>query len=97
MKREILCSRCGETYTENVDDLAAGFRTRRREIIAMRPEGHGLRVNGEFIPMDRLRCDHCNEVIKNGDKAVAITIWNTHREAQPREWEQLFSQGSPCG
>lgn len=92
MKREILCSTCAaRRLPSHPDDIAAGYVSRRVEIKAKVPPNHGLTINGQFHPMEAIRCDLCNEVLTDGTPAVALTTWNQNRESEPRLWEQEYS------
>jgi hypothetical protein len=94
MKREILCVICGAQRSARLhpDDAAAGFDQRSTLIEAVKvPKGHGLTVNGDFSPMKNIRCDRCDSVIDDGSPAVALTMWNTNREAEPRLWETEYA------
>lgn len=97
MKREILCLTCGAHVESKgslcAEDRARGLELRSTLIEAVKvPKGHGLTINGLFSAMKSIHCDRCDSVIDTGSPAVALTMWNTNREAEPRLWETEYAQ-----
>lgn len=67
-----MCVTCAPKWAEPED----GFVNRLvvgtvREAL---PSDHGLRVGGEFFPMDVVHCDDCNNVLAAGEQAVAVSV-----------------------
>lgn len=92
MKREIVCTKCGELRPMHPEDVMNGFHRRRTVLQAKRPSDHGLAINGEFHPLASLICDHCGEKINDGDGAVAITMW---QGVEPYFWESDYQTTKP--
>lgn len=91
MTRYLYCPKCGAAYKLHPQDALDGFRARVVKLPkAEKPKDHGLRINGEFMPLSELVCDACSDVIPSGSPAVAVTMWNTNREGTPGNWEHEF-------
>lgn len=99
MKREIICGDCNaKRGPSDPRDVAAGYVTRKVVIRAKKPpelvrkttvydEGH-THITREVL--SSLQCDGCGKKIADGEEAVAVTMWNKEREAEPRGWESEY-------
>ena len=55
-----------------------------------KPEKHGITIDGKFMRLRSLICDHCNRPIKDGEPVIAVTHWRPAREPEPGPWEELY-------
>lgn len=99
MKREILCGECDQrTRPMHPEDVVNGYKRRRTQIRAKKPEVHTTTVTSPGLePVvthhASLICDGCGLPIEDGVDAYAHTTWNTHREpGEPQNWEQEYAQ-----
>lgn len=97
MVRRIHCEECDrKTRPQHHEDVALGWKRRRLEIRAKKPEEHSvIIVAGSQISrqiLSTLHCDMCNVALPDGTRAIALTEWNTNREGEPGPWEQDYFQ-----
>lgn len=86
--RKIVCETCApKRLPMHPEDVANGFQRRCVELRARRPEGHGVRIGGEFFPSRSLVCDDCGQAIADGARVMAITMW---RDIEPGPWEEDY-------
>lgn len=50
-----------------------GWQMRKVFLSCVKPEGHGLTINGTFVPLSEILCDRCGEGV-TGQIVVAITM-----------------------
>ena len=87
MSRQILCRKCGDGYKQHPEDDQMGFAFRKVFLSCVLPEGHGLRVNGEFTPLADIHCDLCNEPI-TGTICHAVSQWrHENNTVEMSPWE----------
>lgn len=80
MQRLIVCSSCeAKVRGLDLDDLIRGLLARHSTIFIKRAENQG-----------EILCDKCARLIPDNQAALAITIWNTRREPEPKMWESLY-------
>lgn len=97
MIRRIHCEACDkEARPMHPEDVAMGWKRRRVEIIAKKPAEHTVTttVGGEkpvVANLPSIYCDQCGDPVKDGERAVAITEWQTSREGEPGPWEQEYA------
>lgn len=84
MIRHLLCRKCGETAELHPEDKAAGFHARKVYVSVLKPEHHGITLNGVFHPMEAILCDLCSDNI-TGAVSIAWTMWRG--TDVPRNWE----------
>lgn len=93
MIRCILCQECSAEMKLHPDDAAIGWKERRVEIIAQKPDGLGITVTeggkATFYPRDSLVCDRCDRPIADGQKVVAVT---QYRGEEPGPWEFQYAR-----
>lgn len=97
MTRYLACPKCGQEFKLHEADAAGGWKIRKIEIKANKPEDMNIEfhVQGEptkLIPVTTLVCDLCNEEIKNGSPAIAITLW---QGKEPERWEVEYLGTQP--
>lgn len=87
--RRIFCLDCGVDRPLHPEDKAIGFKQRRVCIVAKKPAGLHIKVNGEDQPeLPTLKCDQCGKPIQDGQGAVAFTMWRGENE--PGNWETEY-------
>ncbi len=84
-----MCQKCGIEQKQHPEDKRMGWKQRKAFISAVKPEGHGITMNGEFTPLSELYCDQCGQPI-TGTTVVAVTNWIESREGEPRCWESEY-------
>ena len=93
MSRQLLCIPCANEFHLHPEDVANGIKMRKVHITAKRPENLEIRVSDgketTVIPVPILVCDHCNEEIKEGAPAVAVTLYEGQ---EPENWESEYSE-----
>lgn len=102
MSRRILCEKCGvrENKPMHPEDVMNGFHRRRVEIRAKKPAVLQIKTYQGKSTSDMklvetenpasLMCDDCGNPIKDGDQAVAVTMWRG--DVEPPAWEQDYCQ-----
>lgn len=102
MTRRILCKDCGRGWWDlSSEDRYLGIDCRRLlvelgpvpaglgvQITTMEPDGTIHKSPKELATV--IKCDSCGNEIPQGEKAWAVTTWNTHREGQPDSWEDDY-------
>jgi hypothetical protein len=90
MARRIHCVSCGVRALHK-EDVANGWHQRSVRLRVLKPESHGIRINGGPIEqITTIRCDLCNAPIPNDTEAIAISEWRGDHPT--REWESEFGQ-----
>ena len=93
MSRQLLCPACSSDFHLHPEDVENGIKMRKVHIKAKRPENLEIRINAgnetHTIPVPILVCDHCNEEIKEGSPAVAVTLYEGQ---EPENWESEYSE-----
>lgn len=94
MSRRILCEKCGVLKPMHPEDVATGWQRRCVNIWAKKPAVHEVKFTAndktETITLPSLVCDDCGTPIKDGDAAVAVTMWRGNDE--PYNWEKDYEQ-----
>jgi hypothetical protein len=87
MARYIYCRECGDKKSKlHPSDVQMGWTERSVFLSTKLPEGHGIRMNGEFTPLTEVVCDCCSKGV-TGEVAVAVTFIPPEREIGPWEHE----------
>lgn len=95
MNRAILCRECAQGGTKlHREDVQQGWKQRLTFISSKTPEGHGLTLNGCFMPMKDIICDDCGQPI-TGQIAVARTRWRSEEGISPGLWEREYGEILP--
>lgn len=86
MTRNLYCEKCkpGPLHPE---DVAIGWKQRTLTGFAKKPKEHFLLINGERHDLHSLICDQCGGEIKDGTKAIGVTMW---RGEEPDTWEHEY-------
>ena len=105
MIRHIYCEECDRRISarpQHPEDVAAGWKSRRVQIQAKKPEKHEVRIFAgdsmetlqpvKTITLVTLHCDACNCPLPDGSPAFAITDWQESCEGEPGPWEQEFTR-----
>lgn len=74
-----------------------GWQRRRVNIRAKKPAVHEVKFiandkKAETITLPSLVCDDCGTPIKDGDAAVAVTMWRGNEFDKPYNWEKDYEQ-----
>lgn len=96
MIRRIHCEDCDrKTRPQHPEDVALGWKRRRVQIVARKPETHEIVIlSGVERKTERLRslvCDACSVPIADGTNAYALTEWQESREGEPGPWEKEYT------
>ena len=94
MSRQLLCPACAQEFNLHPEDKANGIKIRKVEIqSARRPPNLQIRIKAgnetTIIPVPVIVCDHCNDEIPEGSKAVGVTMWGKDQE-EPEPWEKEY-------
>lgn len=72
------------------EDVVNGWTQRRTIIRAKKPSDHAVHVNGDRHDLPTLVCDDCGAEIKDGQQAVAQTMWLV-KDGEPLRWEEEYA------
>ena len=89
MIRQLLCQKCGANQKLHPEDKRSGYKMRTLFVSVVKPEHHGITVNGKFHPLANLFCDSCDEVI-TASTVIATTMWREDNEGEPGQWEMEY-------
>lgn len=103
MIRRIHCEECDRmTRPQHNEDVALGWKRRRVQIRAKKPEVHEIKVLSgksieslaptKTITLASLMCDGCGAPLEDGTPAFALTEWQESREGEPGPWEKDYSR-----
>lgn len=97
MTRQLLCKACGNKTTLHPEDYANDWHLRKVSITGKKPADHAVTIltptePAKRIALSSLVCDLCNENLNDGDRIIAVTMWDSNREGEPLNWEQEYQQ-----